>query len=295
MTTENSDTATSRDASEGAITRPPDGEATLGDFDDRPQAEDEMLCPACYHTHPFGAFGHRLDGADDDLATELCPRCGFQYSTPPVAAHEFEATTLVEGWPSFPLPEDEVHRRIPALATIEDERIREETLRLTRNAPPYYWVAPASQNDYHHPICRETRGLWAHTLMVHTVVERLADSYRDRGRITDTDADLARAGAILHDQLKSGERATARQSSASDHDLQMARRIRETSALPERLANAVAAHMGPWYDGPKPGNGLEDLLHNADMVASTATITPKVHAPVPEELVEIGVEGIDDA
>jgi hypothetical protein len=115
-----------------------------------------------------------------------------------------------------------------------------------------------------------------------------------RGVISEDVVDLARAGAILHDMRKSGDRATARQSSASDHDLQMAEHIRDWSGLPDRLADAVATHMGPWYDGPKPANGLDELLHNADMVASTSTITPKVQGPLPSELKSIGVEAVDD-
>ena len=279
------------DASEG-VNQHMERNVSLGDFDDRPQEGDDALCPACYHSHEFGEWGRRIGGEGTE-ATEVCPRCGFQYSTPPVPARGFEETVRYSGWPSFTLPDEEIDRRLPALETIEDEHIRSETRRLTKRAPPYFWVAPASNRDYHHEICRETRGLWAHTLMVHTVIERLADSYVDRGLVPREDVDLARAGALLHDQLKSGERATARTSSVSDHDVQMARRIHEESTLPDRLADAVAAHMGPWYDGPKPGNGLEDLLHNADMIASTNTITAKVHGPIPEELVEIGVEGHD--
>jgi len=73
----------------------------------------------------------------------------------------------------------------------------------------------------------------------------------------------------------------------------MATVIQQESDLPERVARAVASHMGPWYSGPEPDleSPLEDLLHTADMIASTANITPKVPTPVPKELEEIGVEG----
>jgi len=49
----------------------------------------------------------------------------------------------------------------------------------------------------------------------------------------------------------------------------MARLVWE-SALDDRVVDAVAAHMGPWYDGPAPETPLEWLVHHADMVASTA-------------------------
>jgi hypothetical protein len=74
----------------------------------------------------------------------------------------------------------------------------------------------------------------------------------------------------------------------------MARVIREESDLPEAVAEAVQSHMGPWYDGPEPSGGLGRIVHDADMVASTSTISPAVPAPVPEELSDVdGLEEVD--
>jgi hypothetical protein len=248
---------------------------------------DGPECQVCYHQHDWGAMGYKIGRGD---FIEACPNCGLRYATPPADREEFEQ--VAHGYRDLPgheFDDEELHRRLPALRLIDDDAIREETMRVTNQAPAYFWLAPASQSDYHHPVCRENYGLWAHTLMVSTALERLLPSWTGMGRLTDRDADLARAAVLLHDQRKSGLDGSVRESSTSDHDLEMAAYVREQSRLPEELADAIAAHMGAWYDGPKPATPLEDVVHTADMVASTADITCAVPGPLPEELAEIGV------
>lgn len=188
---------------------------------------------------------------------------------------------------------DNVYRRLPALTMIDDMDIRNETARLSARAPPYFWEVPASTSEYHHPACREPHGLWAHTLMVVTALARLEASYREQDRLGDTDRDHALAAAILHDQRKRGPAGTSQTSAARDHDLQMARVIERESDLPQPVADAVATHMGPWYAGPTPHTDLQDLVHTADMVASTATVTPGLPAPIPDELDGLDVPEVE--
>jgi len=191
-----------------------------------------------------------------------------------------------------PLSVDETYRRLPTLELIEDGRIRAIASRLSSEAPDYFWTVPASTSGYHHPACRQDHGLWIHTLMLSTVIDRLADSYVAQGKLEEGDVDLAHAAAILHDQRKNGDPQDPSETSVSDHDLRMADVVRD-SPLDERVADAIAAHMGSWYDGPAPSTPLEDLVHTADMVASTASITPAVHGPIPEELADVGLEVVD--
>lgn len=191
------------------------------------------------------------------------------------------------------LDQDEVEYRMPALDTIGDQLIREGVADLTARAPDYFWYVPASASGYHHPICRKECGLWAHTMMVVTAVERLADSYVEQGKIERYEVDYARAAAILHDQRKNGDPEDPSDTSVSDHDLRMARVIRNESGLPDEIASAVASHMGPWYDGPQPETALDDLVHTADMMASTCNATVAVPGPVPGELSAMGVEEAD--
>lgn len=192
---------------------------------------------------------------------------------------------------------EEVRRRVPTIRLIEDAEVREATARLTARAPSYFWEVPASTSGFHHPLCRGERGLWVHTLMLSTVIERLADSYVELGRLDRADVDLAHSAAILHDQRKNGDPEDPSETSVSDHDMRMADVIQlsEFPAGRERhaVAHAVDSHMGPWYDGGQPDDALSMLVHTADMVASTASITPAVHGPLPEEIADLGVEEVD--
>lgn len=188
--------------------------------------------------------------------------------------------------PPQPLPKDEVYRRLPALERIEDDSIRKWTRQFSANAPDYFWEVPASTSGYHHPICRKERGLWVHTLMVFTAVERLVDSYEARFGV---DPDHARAAALLHDQRKNGTPEDPSSSAVSDHDLRMAAYIRSWGG-PEPVAEAVESHMGAWYDGPEPDSPLGELIHNADMMASTSNATLAVPGPIPEELEQYDLE-----
>lgn len=84
----------------------------------------------------------------------------------------------------------EAQRRLPTLQLINDQRVRALTTRLSSKAPDYFWRVPASTSGFHHPAYRKERGLWAHTLMRSTVIDRLADSYVGQGLIDRQAADL---------------------------------------------------------------------------------------------------------
>jgi phosphatidylethanolamine-binding protein (PEBP) family uncharacterized protein len=132
--------------------------------------------------------------------------------------------------------------------------------------------------------------LWVHTLMVAEAVDTFAWTYTDRDAVTNTELDYALAAAILHDQRKNGSHEDPEDTSASDHDLQMASVIRQDSELPDAVANAVARHMGPSYDGPVPGFGdVSDLVHMADYTASRSNFEVSLSLPVPDELQALDV------
>jgi hypothetical protein len=187
----------------------------------------------------------------------------------------------------------EVVRRLPTLRLIQDEDVRRETARVAARAPSYFWSVPASTSKYHHPLCRRERGLWLHTLMLSTVVERLGASRVELGELSERDLDLAHSASLLHDMRKNGPPEDPAESSVSDHEERMARVVLEESVLDESVAVAVGSHMGPWYDGPEPVTALARLVHDADMVASTETITPGLQGPVPEEFAGVGVEVVE--
>jgi uncharacterized domain HDIG len=185
-----------------------------------------------------------------------------------------------------PLTESEVERRLPSLRLIEDDDLRDDTRHLSRYAPAYFWLRPGSTAGYHNA---HKHGLWAHTLKLSTVIERLADSYVERNLIRAEDIDRAHAAAILHDQRKAGESGN---NTRDDHDLLMADRVRDCLD-DEIVARCVAEHMGAWYDGPDPQSHVAELVHVADMIASDDNMTIKIPAPVPEALLGWGYEGAE--
>ena len=190
--------------------------------------------------------------------------------------------------PAPPLTAPEADRRMPSLDLIENDAIRSETAHLTRYAPAYFWERPGSTAGYHNA---HEHGLWAHTLKLSTVIERLADSYTERGLLRKPlDVDRAHAAAILHDQRKAGVDGEETQ---SDHDWWMGDVVRQGSELGETVARAIEGHMGPWYEGPEPSSTLDELVHVADMIASDDNAEIALPAPVPEELAEHGHEGVE--
>lgn len=182
----------------------------------------------------------------------------------------------------------EVRRRLPPVTLINDEEVQMQTEAAIGDAAlSYFWTAPAASSyKHHHPFCCDERGLWIHTLMVASAYERLVDTYVVDGRISDHEADLGRAAVLLHDLRKYGMRYQPGEHADRDHDLQMARYIRSETELDDRVADAVAAHMGPYdsYEGHAPETPLQDLVHLADMAGSTKNGTWGVYDP-PAEVV----------
>lgn len=182
----------------------------------------------------------------------------------------------------------DVERQFPPIALIGDDGVRLDTASTVRqNVPEYFFRAPAASSYAHHnPYCCGERGLWIHTLMVSTAYERLVDSWVGQDLITDHEADLGRAAVLLHDLHKYGDVYDGEERAAKDHDLQMAAIIRDDTPLDERVADAVASHMGAWYDGPEPETPLDQLVHQADMAAATKNATFGLYRK-PREITEL--------
>lgn len=182
---------------------------------------------------------------------------------------------------------EEVKRRLPEVGLIKEQSVQDAVIdALATGTPTYFWEAPEkSYSKFHNPFCRGQHGLWIHVKMIATVYERLYDSYEAQGLITAEESDFGRAAALLHDIKKYGDSHHPGKSADKDHDLQAAAFIREETSLPDPVADAVASHMGPWYESPTPETPLEQLVHIADMGGSAAYSTPSVLDPA-EELVD---------
>ena len=174
---------------------------------------------------------------------------------------------------------NEAERCFPPIHLISEWRIYYGTLdAIRKGVPKYFWHAPAASSyNHHNPYACGERGLWIHTLMVSTAYERLVDSWVGQDLITTYEAELGRSACLLHDLLKHGDSYEEGDSAAKDHDIQCAEFIREETDLDERVADAVASHMGPWYEGPEPETPLQQLVHQADMLASTKNVTAGIY------------------
>jgi hypothetical protein len=189
------------------------------------------------------------------------------------------------------LDREEVKRRLPHIEKILDPEIEREVIDITASSPKYFWEVPASTSGYHHPLCRGKHGLWVHTLMVATVVERLKDTYIEQNLIQGEKIDEVRAAALLHDQRKNGSPGHPADKSTSDHNEFMADVVRAESELSNNVSDMIDTHMGKWYDGPSPRNHCEQLLHTSDMIASDENIQIDIMKPIPKELKKLGVDG----
>lgn len=178
-----------------------------------------------------------------------------------------------------PTPAVDVGAHFPIIELIEDTNVRLDTATAIReHVPEYFFRAPAASSYRHHnPYCCNEKGLWIHTLMVGTAYERLAPSWEGQDLVGEYEKDLGRAACLLHDLHKYGPVYDGQETAAKDHDLQMAAIIRDETSLDERVADAVASHMGAWYEGPEPETPLEQLVHQADMLASTKNATVGVY------------------
>lgn len=181
------------------------------------------------------------------------------------------------------LTRDEVYRRLPTLAHIDDKDIRDDVIHLSRHAPEYFWIRPGSYSGYHNGT---RRGLWHHTLKLSKAIETLAPSRMEMGVLTPEDTDLAHAAAIIHDQWKNGADPESDQTSDA-HPHVAATLIREHTDLNEVVARAVREHMGAFDGKPHPSSAVSSLVHDADMLASDDEIRLAIASPVPSELDEL--------
>lgn len=185
--------------------------------------------------------------------------------------------------------DEEIMRRLPEIELIEDEEIRKQTRdALARGTPDYFWKVPATSSGYYHnTYSKGKHGLWIHVKMGVTAYERMVRSYVEQGLISEKEADMGRAAMLLHDMLKYGHKYESGDHTRSNHDVMAGMWVGKNTDLPTPVVRAVERHNGPWYDGPtpEPDDHLSQLVHMADMVASTKNATCGLYKPA-EEIAE---------
>lgn len=159
------------------------------------------------------------------------------------------------------------------LSWIKNEQIREFTIHCLEQAPPYFWEVPSSSTGKHHSgWSNGPGGLVKHSKATAYVAKELAPAYS----LSDEDADVAIAAAILHDITKYGMHGG--KYTTSDHGYVGAMFVhllgkRYSKGEPPRLQDickGIANHFGKKF--PEDYSVIEELVHVADMVASRKEI-----------------------
>ncbi|MDY6770764.1 MAG: HD domain-containing protein [Candidatus Nanohaloarchaea archaeon] len=175
-------------------------------------------------------------------------------------------------------PEQELLQRLPELGAIEDDENLEAVIdTYVDDCPDSYWIQPASGSGNHHPPDeRGVHGQWIHTKrMLHTYshLARSAEEMEEDAAYS-LDEDEIQNGlvaAAVHDIHKFGVDG-GEEMAVPDHDVTAAKYVREQTDLPDKVADAVKAHNGPWGEGKTPETDTEAFVHLADMdVAATAS------------------------
>lgn len=178
---------------------------------------------------------------------------------------------------------DHIQARFPEVELIEDADLRREVIAAIREGhEDGFWKAPAATTYQHHnQYCCNKHGLWIHTKMVFTAFERLHPTYtlQDSYDFGKEEADYGRAACLLHDLRKHGSQYNEGDSADKDHDIQCANWLADNTDLPEEVLQAVATHMGAWYDGPEPKSTLDEVVHAADMTAANKNVTCGIYKP----------------
>lgn len=166
--------------------------------------------------------------------------------------------------------EDELIRRLPEIDYIDDDNVRDATIRTFMDGcPDYFWERPTSSTGkYHSDDECGIHGNWLHTKRVFAEYANVSRSHVQAENISEYERDCGMSAALIHDMLKYGWPSEQNEHTVSNHDLigqQVADNIGEA---PELVGRLVAVHNGPWHDGPEPETQHEWLFHGADMSAA---------------------------
>lgn len=182
--------------------------------------------------------------------------------------------------------EDKLKFFVNELNDIQDKNLREFAEILISDAPDYFFtVAASSSGKYHPTFDLGNGGLVRHTRCVAFFARSVAESLDWNSH----DTDLLIIAAIAHDIQKQGDGTTGytvREHPILAKKYVMSRITRNADVISledgEKIANAVASHMGkwearePWLKGkdayPMPKDEFEKALQIADYIASRKEI-----------------------
>jgi len=172
---------------------------------------------------------------------------------------------------------------------------------------------PASSSGNHHPIdTTGIHGLWLHVRRTFVIYQRLQRSFLEQNLIDRWEANCGRAAILLHDIFKYGRLSEWQEQriisclkqnrclpdrdfahTVSDHDVLAAEYLEKHTDLPDAVIECIDSHNGPWFEGSSPDSPLEQLHHEADMIASEPGVFVQLDT-VPAELDEVIELDIED-
>ncbi len=164
---------------------------------------------------------------------------------------------------------------------IKNDRIKNGVKILIDNLPDYFFEVPASSTGKYHPeYASGERGLLRHTKAVVRLGYEILSTETFGDNYTSDQKDLMIVSMLLHDSIKHG--INHDKYVKFEHPLLACEYIDNNSSKTELtetelfyIKEGIKTHMGQWnvdYKGnevlPKPQNGMQRIIHLADLLAS---------------------------
>jgi len=185
--------------------------------------------------------------------------------------------------------EEELLRRMPEINKIDDDDIREGTIRTYMDGcPDTFWErGSSSSGKYHAP---DEHGEWGnviHTKRVFKEYSNISESYLHADVITPYERDCGKSAALIHDMMKYGWPSDDNYHTVRDRDLIAASVAKHIGGLPDDVTDLIVTHMGPWGKGPTPSTKNQWLVHLADKSASGTKQDVRAIYYAPDEILDI--------
>ncbi len=165
---------------------------------------------------------------------------------------------------------------------IKDDDLRSDAKYLVGNLPDYFFVVDASSTGKYHPkYAQGEQGLTRHVKSACKFAYEMLSNPIIGKPYTDRDKDLIIIALLIHDGLKYGK-GEKEKYTRFDHPLLASNYVKENKDNLkmneediEKVASAVASHMGPWNTNPYsdvvlpiPRLPMEKFVHMCDYLAS---------------------------
>lgn len=178
--------------------------------------------------------------------------------------------------------EEKVKVFVNELLYIQDENLRNDAKYLVGNLPDYFFQVDASSTGKYHPkYAQGDGGLTRHVKSACKFANELLLNPIVGKPYSPRDKDLIIISLLVHDGLKYGK-GKKEKYTRFDHPLLASNYVKDSaqslsmnSEDIEKVASAVASHMGPWNTNsysdvilPIPKAPMEKFVHMCDYLAS---------------------------